>query len=136
MKKNDISVICGRPTFTSCKPLMNVIDKNLIHMDDEHDQIYEKLHIISNTSQLPGGPAVQVVLSTNQGRLVPYVAPTITWEQHNYVTTHHKNQLMWLEDMNAEEECKKLIILVIDAVYLEPLSEPKFKYKVKSLCDF
>ena len=100
---------------------MDANNKNLINMDDERDPIYGKLHIVSNTSQLLGGPAVQVVLSTNQGRLAQYVTPTTTQERHNYVTTHHKNQLMWLEDMNTEEACKKLIISVIDAVYLEPL---------------
>ena len=38
--------------------------------------------------------------------------------------------------MNAEEACKKLIISIIDAVYLEPLWEPKFEYKGKTLRQF
>ena len=100
---------------------MDAIDKNLLNMNNERDPIYGKLHTVSNTSQLLGGSTVQVVPSTNQGRLAPYVAPTTIREQHNYVTTHHKNQLMWLEDMNTKKACKKLIISVIDAVYLEPL---------------
>ena len=45
----------------------------------------------------------------------------------HYVTTHHhKNQLMWLEDMNTEKACKKLIILIIDKVYLEELWKERF----------
>ena len=110
MKKNDISTIRRKPTFTSCKPLIDAVDKNLINMDNERDPIYGKLHTVSNTSQLPGGPALQVVSSTNQGRLTPYVTPTTTREQHNYVTRHYKNQLYWLKNMNTEEECKKFII--------------------------
>ena len=115
---------------------MDAMDKNLINMDNEHDPIYGKLHTVSNTSQLPGGPALQVVRLTIQGRLTPYVAPTTTREQYNYITKHHKNQFVWLEDMNAEEACKKLIILVINAVYLEPLWEPRFEYKGKTLRNF
>ena len=79
-KKNDIPTICRKPTFTSCKLSMNAIDKSLININNEHDPIYGKLHTVSNTSQLPGGPALQVVLSTNQGILTPYVAPTTTRE--------------------------------------------------------
>ena len=131
MKKNELPAISGKPTFTSCKPLMDVINKNLINMDNECNPIYGKLHTVSNTSQPPGGPALQVVPSTNQGRLTPYVAPTTTQERHNYITRHYENQLYWLEDMNAEEACNKLIILVINAVYLEPLWEPRFETKEK-----
>ena len=127
MKKNNIPEIHGKLTFTLCKLLMDAIEKNLIHMDDERDPIYEKLHIISHKSQLPNGPVAQVVPSTHQGRLAPYVTPTTTREQHNYVSTYHKNQLMYLEDMNAEEACKKLIILIIDAVYLEPFWNQRFE---------
>ena len=80
MKENDIPAIRGKPTFTSCKPLMDAIHKNPINMNDERDPIYGKLHTVSNTSQLPGGLVVQVVPLTNQGRLEPYVAPTTTRE--------------------------------------------------------
>ena len=86
---------------------MDAVDKNLINMEDDRDPIYGKLRIVSNTSQLVNIPAIQVVLSTNQGRLVAFF-PTDTVrqrQQHNYLTRHHKNQLYWLEDGNAEEAC-------------------------------
>ena len=72
-------------------------------MLDDGDNIYGKLHLVSNTSQLAGGPAKQVVSSTNQGRLDSYVSPATVWEQHNYVITHHPDQTYWLDDQNAEE---------------------------------
>ena len=78
MKKNDIPAICGKPTFTLCQPLMDVINKNLIYMKDDRDPIYGKLHRVEDTSQLANGPVAQVVPSTNQGQLAPYVAPTTT----------------------------------------------------------
>ena len=102
MKKNDIPKIRRKPTFTSVKPLLDAVDKNLINIKDDCNAIYGKLHLFTNTSQLVGGLAQQVVLSTNQGRLTPYVAPITTREQHNYVTRHYKNQQFWLDNQNAE----------------------------------
>ena len=67
MKKNDISAICGKPTFILCQPLMDDINKNLINMKDDRNLIYGKLHCIENTSQLPHGPVSQIVPSSNQG---------------------------------------------------------------------
>ena len=135
-KKNDIPPVSEKPTFTLCKPLMDAFDKNLINMEDDRDPIYGKLHLVSNTSQLLNGPALQVVASTNQGRLVAFIPIDTVRQRHNYVTRHHKNQLIWIKDGNTEEACKKLIISVIDSVYLEPLWEPSFKYKGKTLRDF
>ena len=92
VKKNDILTICGRPTFTSCQPLIDAVEKNLINMADDRDVIYGKLHCLENTGQLPHGSLAQVVPSSNQGQLAPFVQPTTNWEQHNYVSTHHENQ--------------------------------------------
>ena len=83
MKKNDVPPISEIPTFTTYKPLIDTVNKNLINMKDDRDPIYGKLHIVSNKSQLVNGPALQVVQSTNQGRLTVFVATTIVWEQHN-----------------------------------------------------
>ena len=88
-------------------------------MTDDHNIIYGKIHRLEDTSQLPHGPLAQVVPSSNQGQLTPFFSPTTNWEQHNYVNTHHKNQKMWLENLNAEEACENLIILIINKVYLE-----------------
>ena len=66
LKKNDIGVIRGKPTFTLLQPLQDAIEKNLIAMFDDRDPVYGKLHILEDTSQLAGGPAAQVV-SQNQG---------------------------------------------------------------------
>ena len=80
MKTNIAPPISGKPTFTTCKPLMDTVDKNLINMNTDHDPIYGKLHTVTNTSQLVNGPALQVVGSTNQGRLTAFVATTTVRE--------------------------------------------------------
>ena len=92
LKKNNIPPICGKPTFTLCQPLIDAIKKNLINMTDDWDVIYGKLHCLEDTSQLPHGPLAQVVPSSNQGQLAPFLPPTTNREQHNYVSTHHENQ--------------------------------------------
>ena len=58
IKKNNVPPISGKPTFTTCKSLMDAINKNLINMKDDRDPIYGKLHTVSNTSQLVYGPAL------------------------------------------------------------------------------
>mmetsp|Transcript_48965 Transcript_48965/g.55453 ORF Transcript_48965/g.55453 Transcript_48965/m.55453 type:complete len:98 (+) Transcript_48965:267-560(+) len=76
VKKNDVPKVIGKPTYTTVKPVLDAVDKNLIGMKDDRDDIYGKLHLVSDTSQLQGGPAQQVVPSANQGRPLPYVHPT------------------------------------------------------------
>ena len=74
--------------------------------------------------------------SSNQGQLTPFVPPTTNRGQHNFVSTHHENKKTLLEDLYAEEECKTLIISIIEKVYLEALRNKRFGYKVKTLRDF
>ena len=126
VKKNNLEPISGTPTHSKVKPLFDAMDKNLIHTNDDRDTVYGKLPLVTNTSHLVGGSVQQVVPSTNQGRLPPYLAPTTTQERHNFVTRFYKNQQYWLEDVNAEEADKKFIISIVDAVHLEPLWEPRF----------
>ena len=35
MKMNDVPKIDGKPTFTTVKPLLDTVDKNLINMKDD-----------------------------------------------------------------------------------------------------
>ena len=92
VKKNDVSKIMGKPTYTTVKPVLDAVDKNLIGMLDDRDNIYGKLHLVSNTSQLAGGPAQQVVISANQGRPQPYVHRTIARERQNYLHEYCRDQ--------------------------------------------
>ena len=69
LEKNDIGVICWKPTFTLLQPLHDAVEKNLIAMYDDRDPVNGKLHILEDTSQLAGGPANQVALSQNQDGL-------------------------------------------------------------------
>ena len=55
-----------------------------------------------------------------------YVAPTIVQQRHNYLHKYHWNQENWLDDQNAEESLKNLIISRIDDIYLDELKEPIF----------
>ena len=48
MKKNDMPTIVGKPTYTTVKPVLDAVDKNLIGMLDDRDNIYGKLHLVSN----------------------------------------------------------------------------------------
>ena len=76
VKKDDVLGIRGKPNYSSCKPVLDQVEMNLINMLDPRDNIWGKLHTVSSISQMPGGPAQQVVRSTNQGRQLPYVALT------------------------------------------------------------
>ena len=82
------------------------------------------------------GPAQQVVSCTNQGRSTLFVSTITVRERHNYVTRHYKDQQYWLDDVNTEEASKKFIVSIVDTVYLEPLWEPRFEYKGKTLRNF
>ena len=48
---------------------------------------------------------------------------------------HNNAQTQWLEDNNAEEACKNLVIKIVDKVYWEKLWNEQFGFKEKSLRD-
>ena len=102
VKKNDVQSIRGKPTYTSCKPILDAAEINLINMLDPRDNIWGKLHLVANTQQMQGGPLLQIVRSTNQGQQLPYIAPTTSRERQNYLITYHQEQGYWLDDQAAE----------------------------------
>ena len=81
---------------------------------------------------MPGGPPQQIVQSTNQGRQLPYVAPTIARERQNYLITYHQEQSFWLDDQEAEEALNEFILSRVEDVYLEALHQPRIRYKGKT----
>ena len=107
VKKNDVPSIRGKPTYPSCKPILDAVEMNLINMLDPRDNIWGKLHLVANTHQMQGGPPQQIVRSTNQGQQLPYIASTTSRKRQNYLTTYHQNQGYWLDDQAAEEPLKK-----------------------------
>ena len=136
VKKNEVSKIMGKPTCTTVKPLVDAIVKNLIGMYDARDPLFGKLHLIDDRSQLVGGPAQQVLPSVDQEQPIPYVAPTIVQERKKYLHDFHEDQENWLDDQNAEESLKNLVISRVNEVYLDELKELRFQYKGKILQDF
>ena len=136
VKKNDVQSIRGKPTYTSCKPILDAVEMNLINMLDPRDNIWGKLHLVANTQQMQGGPVQQIVRSTNQGQQLPYIAPTTARERQNYLIAYHQDQGHWLDDQAAEEVLKEFILSRVDEVYLEALYEPRIRYKGKTLRQF
>ena len=65
VKKDDMPRIRGNPNYLTCKPVLDRVKTNLINMLNPRDNTWGKLHIVSNTSQIPREPAQQVVRSTN-----------------------------------------------------------------------
>ena len=82
---NDVPKVLGKPSFTTVKPVLDAVDINLIAMKDQRDPQYGKLHLIEDTSILPNGPPQQVVPSADQGRPIPYTAPTMVRQRQNYL---------------------------------------------------
>ena len=105
-------------------------------MADDRDTVLNKLHLLQETSVLTGGPNVQVVLSTNQGQLVPFLATTTVWEQHNYLTCHNDAHTEWLKDNTTNEAYKNLIIQIVDKVYLSSFYNKRFGNKGKTIREF
>lgn len=127
--KNDVPKVLGKPSFTAAKPVLDLVEANLIAMTDRRDPRYGKLHLIKDTSLLPNGPALQVVQSVDQGQTQPYVAPTTVREMQNYLHDYRRDQEYWLNDQNAKEVVKKFIISRFDEVYFDELKDTRFGYK-------
>ena len=59
VKRNDVARVIGKPTYSlyKCKPVLDAFKMNLINMEDWSDNIWKQFHLVTNTSQLHGGPA-------------------------------------------------------------------------------
>ena len=57
VKRNDVPRIMEKPNYSLCKPVLDAVEMNLINIEDPRDNIWEKFHLFTDTSQLPGGPA-------------------------------------------------------------------------------
>ena len=128
-KQNDLQKVIGKPSFTTTKPVMDAVEINLLHMHDGRDIQFGKLHLIEDTSQLPNGPAAQVVPSVDRGQPAPYVHPTTIRQRQNYLHQFRRDQEYYLNDKNVEEAMKKFIIGNFDEVYFDELKDDRFGYK-------
>ena len=72
----------------------------------------------------------------NQEQMEPFLVATTVCERHNDVTRHNNAHTELLEDKNANEACKNLIIQTVDKVYLGKLLSKHFRYKGKTIRDF
>ena len=61
VKKNDVPKVVGKSSYRSVKPVLDAVVKNFIGMLDDRGNIYGKLHLVTNTSQMSGEPSQQVV---------------------------------------------------------------------------
>ena len=133
VKKNDLLKIIRKLTCLSVKLVLDGVDTNLIGMLNDRDIIWGKLHLLSNTNQIPGGSAVQIVQFINQGQQLPYVPPTIAQEQQNYLIEYHRDHGPWLDNQASKEALKEFILTRVDEIYLELLYEQRIWYKGKTL---
>ena len=79
IKSNEIDSIVGKPTYHDCRVIWLGVEDNMKAVKDRRDHKYGKLHLIKNTSLLPGGPAAELSRLTNQG--IP-AYPKTNWYDH------------------------------------------------------
>lgn len=57
VKRNDVPRIMRKSTYSFCKPMLDAVGMDLINMEDPRVNIWGEIHLVTDTSQLPGGPA-------------------------------------------------------------------------------
>ena len=88
IKKNDVPKIIGKPIYTTVKPVLDAVDKNLLvcwMIETTFMESYTMSQIQVNWWE----DQQHLVPSTNQGQMQLYVSLTTVREQHNYLITYH-----------------------------------------------
>ena len=52
--------IIGAPTFLKLHELFQYIEGNCMAIPDDRDEVYNKAHLVADTSVLPRGPAARI----------------------------------------------------------------------------
>ena len=90
---------------------------------DRRDPKYGKLHLIRNTSILPGGPDNELPRLTDQG--IPAYPNENWYSRQDYATEWVNNQEAFLNDENFDAACCQFILDNVEEVYLLSLKDVK-----------
>ena len=67
---DEVEHISGAPTFLQLYDVFRYVEGNSMAIPDDRDPVYGKAHLLTDTSQLPQGPAAQIAPSARPAALV------------------------------------------------------------------
>ena len=67
---DEVEHISGAPTFLQLHDIFQYVEENCMAIPDDRDEVYNKAHILTDTSQLPRGPAAQIAPSVRPTTMV------------------------------------------------------------------
>ena len=131
LKSNVIDSIVRKPNYHMVHVLRLGVEDNLKAMKDFRDLKYRKLHLIKDTSILPGRPVNTLPALADQG-LTAYPSNNF-YECQDYAREYVNRQEAFLNDQNSEEECKQFILDNMEPVYLSVIKDRKVGFKIVTL---
>ena len=121
VKSRDVDSIVGKPTFHDCCLIRLGVEENCMAVKDHRDPKYGKLHLIKNTSQLPGGPANELPRLTDRG--IPAYPDQDWYSRQDYATAWVTEQTEYLNDENFDDALCQFILDNVEEVYLAGLKD-------------
>ena len=127
VKSRDVDSIVGKPTFHDCCLIRLGVEENCMAVKDRRDNKYGKLHLIRNTSILPGGPDNELPRLTDRG--IPAYPDENWYNRQDYATEWVNDQEAFLNDENFDAACCQFILDNVEEVYLASLKDPHVGFK-------
>ena len=115
VKPGDLEPIEGRPKYNAIYQVQKAVKENLAAFDDQREPTYGRMHLVVNTSTLPG--RVAVAASTNQGLPVAWTGIVTKIMRENYLLNYFCDQEDYLTDKAAQRCMKAFILKLVLEVY-------------------
>ena len=100
---DEVDHIIGAPTFLQLHELFQYIEGNCMAIPDDRDVVYNKAHLVADTSLLPRGPTARIAPSVRPAALVDRAANQTQRSWDNY-TNHWTREMNYYHDDQQVQE--------------------------------
>ena len=103
----EVDHIIGAPTFLQLHEVFQYIERNCMAIPDDRDLVYQKGHLVADTSLLPNGPAAQIAPSVRPAALLDRAANQTQRSWDNYTNQWTRERNYHHDDQQVQEAIKK-----------------------------
>ena len=116
---DEVEHIIGAPTFLQLHELFQYIEWNCMAIPDNRNEVYNKAHLVADTSVLTRGPAARIAPVINQTQR--------NWD--NYVNHWTRERNYFHDNQQVQEAIKKWFFMVVDEAHFAEIKDSRTGFR-------
>ena len=129
----EVEHISGAPTFLQLHEVFQYIERNCMAIPDDRDLVYQKGHLVADTSLLPNGPAAQIAPSVRPAALLDRAANQTQRSWDNYTNQWTRERNYHHDDQQVQEAIKKWFFMVVDEVHFAAIKDSRTGFRGRTV---